>query len=87
MPPLLKLMRPAQWVKNAFVLAPLIFTGLYTDEQAVVNTLVAVALFCLASSAIYIINDYRDIENDRKHPVKSKTATVGLAITTPPGVF
>ncbi|MDX1735483.1 MAG: UbiA family prenyltransferase, partial [Halioglobus sp.] len=70
---LLKLLRPTQWVKNGFVLAPLIFAGLFTDADAVINVLLATALFCVASSIVYIINDYRDIDSDRQHPVKSRT--------------
>lgn len=70
---LMKLMRPKQWIKNAFVLAPLLFTGYFLNNHAVLNALVAAILFCIASSAIYIINDIHDIEHDRKHPKKSLT--------------
>ena len=73
LPPLLRLMRPKQWVKNAFVFAPLLFSGLFTDMLSVQHALSAFIIFCLASSATYVLNDYNDIENDRKHPVKSKT--------------
>jgi decaprenyl-phosphate phosphoribosyltransferase len=69
---LLKLIRPKQWVKNGFVLAPLIFAGQFTDLSVIKNALTAVILFSIASSATYILNDYRDIEADRQHPVKSK---------------
>lgn len=72
MSPMLKLMRPKQWVKNVFVLSPLLFAGLYTDLGAVLNALVATGLFCLTSSAAYIVNDICDVEADRKHPRKSK---------------
>ncbi|MGF1841510.1 decaprenyl-phosphate phosphoribosyltransferase [Vibrio atlanticus] len=73
LPPLVRLMRPKQWIKNAFVFAPLLFSGLFTDMLSVQHTLSAFIIFCLASSATYVLNDYNDIENDRKHPVKSKT--------------
>lgn len=73
MPPLLRLMRPKQWVKNAFVLAPLLFSGLLTNSEAIQSAIAAFVIFCLASSATYVLNDYSDIENDKKHPVKSKT--------------
>lgn len=73
LPPIVRLMRPKQWVKNAFVLAPLLFSGLFTDMVSVQHTLSAFIIFSLASSATYVLNDYNDIENDRKHPVKSKT--------------
>ncbi|MDX1346625.1 MAG: decaprenyl-phosphate phosphoribosyltransferase [Thiomicrorhabdus chilensis] len=68
---LIRLMRPRQWIKNAFVLAPLIFAGQFLELYAVSQALLAFVLFSLASSATYIINDLRDIEEDRKHPVKS----------------
>lgn len=73
LPPVVRLMRPKQWVKNAFVFAPLLFSGLFTDMLSVQHTFSAFVIFCLASSATYVLNDYNDIENDRKHPVKSKT--------------
>ena len=50
---LLRLMRPRQWIKNGFVLAPLVFTGSFTDRHAVVQALLAMLLFCVASSATY----------------------------------
>ncbi len=68
---LILLMRPKQWVKNGFVFAPLMFTGLFLDWVALSQTFLAFALFSLAASATYVLNDLRDIESDRKHPVKS----------------
>lgn len=67
---LLQLMRPKQWVKNAFVFAPLIFARGYLDPSAVTAASLAFVLFCLASSASYIVNDIHDIEQDRQHPKK-----------------
>jgi len=69
---LIALMRPRQWVKNAFVFAPLIFTGTFTQKDAVYSSALAFIYFCIAASAIYIINDLNDIEADRKHPIKSR---------------
>ncbi|MCA1954242.1 MAG: decaprenyl-phosphate phosphoribosyltransferase [Anaerolinea sp.] len=67
---LLKTMRPRQWTKNAFVLAAIVFDGQIINAPAVLRSLLGVALFCLLSSAIYIINDLADIEADRAHPKK-----------------
>ena len=67
---LLKLMRPKQWIKNAFVLAPLVFAHKFTDAGAIADALAAFALFCVASSAGYILNDIHYIERDRSHPSK-----------------
>ena len=73
---LVQLMRPKQWVKNGFVLAPLVFAGQFLNADAVAHALVAALLFCLASSATYIINDIQDVERDRKHPKKSLTRPI-----------
>lgn len=77
---LIKLMRPKQWLKNGFVLAPLVFSGAFLDANAVSHALMAVLLFCIASSATYIINDIHDIERDRLHPKKSKTRPLAAGI-------
>ena len=70
---LIKLIRVKQWVKNGFVLAPLLFTGKFTNSTSVRSALIAVVLFCLASSATYIVNDLKDVNRDRLHPKKSKS--------------
>lgn len=81
---LLALMRPKQWIKNGFVLAPLIFSGEFLNGTAVSQALQAVLLFCLASSATYIVNDMHDIEHDRRHPSKSKTRPLAAGIVPLP---
>lgn len=63
-------MRPEQWLKNGFVLAPIVFSGLVGDPDAWLRTLLAVAAFCAASSAVYLVNDVIDREADRSHPIK-----------------
>lgn len=63
-------MRPQHWIKNVFVLAPLVFSLRLTDPDAALPALVAFALFCLASSAVYLTNDLADREADRMHPRK-----------------
>jgi 4-hydroxybenzoate polyprenyltransferase len=68
--PLVKSLRPAQWAKNLFVLAPLVFGGLLLDPGAVARGGLALAAFCAASSAVYLVNDLRDREEDRLHPLK-----------------
>jgi decaprenyl-phosphate phosphoribosyltransferase len=67
---LLRLMRPKQWIKNMFVLAPLVFARAYADPTSIKLALLTFVLFCLASSACYIVNDIHDIESDRAHPRK-----------------
>lgn len=68
---LLIILRPKQWIKNGFVLAPLIFTGKFLNSADISQALLAVIFFCIASSAAYIINDIYDINHDRLHPKKS----------------
>ncbi len=84
---LIKLMRPKQWVKNGFVLAPLVFSGEFLDFSAVSRALLAVLLFCLASSATYIVNDMHDIERDRRHPRKSKTRPLAAGMVSIPSAM
>lgn len=78
------LLRPRQWVKNAFVLAPLLFTGQFTHALAIVDSLAAMAIFCLASSACYIVNDLHDIERDRRHPKKSLSRPLASGLVSVP---
>jgi decaprenyl-phosphate phosphoribosyltransferase len=68
---LIRLMRPKQWIKNTFVMAPLVFTGEFAHLPSVTAVLFAVFLFCVAASATYIVNDIHDIAADRRHPTKS----------------
>lgn len=81
---ILSLLRPKQWVKNFFVLGPLVFSGVFTDVAAVGHGLLAALLFCMASSASYIVNDIRDVERDRRHPTKSKTRPLAAGAVSIP---
>lgn len=69
---LIRLMRVRHWIKNFFVLAPLIFSGEFLNIASVQQSLLAMLYFCIASSSTYIINDIQDLEQDRKHSIKSK---------------
>lgn len=80
---LLALMRPRQWVKNGFVLAPLFFAGVFMEAWAIERSLTAFVLFCLASSATYVLNDLRDVESDRRHPRKALTRPIAAGVVSP----
>jgi 4-hydroxybenzoate polyprenyltransferase len=67
---LMRTMRPKQWTKNVFVWAALLFDHKLFEVGPFLRTLVAFLLFCLVSSAVYIINDLVDVEKDRQHPSK-----------------
>lgn len=85
--PLVRSLRPHQWAKNLFVLAALVFGRQLSDPKAVAHTLLALLAFCLASSTVYLINDLRDREEDRRHPLKrlrpiaAGTLSIPAAIT------
>src|SRR5262249_49194668 len=78
---LLRLMRPQRWVKNLLVYPALIFAGRMTDVLAVGRVTVAFIVFCLAASAIYILNDLMDRERDRNHPRKRLRPLASGAVT------
>ncbi len=84
---LIQLMRPKDWVKSGFVLAPLMFSGEFLDLGAMGHALLAVALFCVASSATYVVNDLHDIERDRRHPKKSRTRPLAARIVSVPAAL
>ena len=63
-------LRPAQWLKNGFVFAALIFSRRLTVSWAVVLSALAAFVFCEISSAGYLINDVLDAAEDREHPIK-----------------
>lgn len=79
----LKLIRVEQYTKNIFVFAPLFFGKKILEEGALQNTFFAFLCFCLASSCIYILNDYFDLENDKNHPEKSKRPLASGKIEIP----
>lgn len=65
-----KLLRIPQWIKNFFVLVPLVFSKQLFDTSSLFIVLIGFILFCLISSAVYIFNDIIDVESDKQHPQK-----------------
>ncbi len=73
------LARPHQYLKNGFVWLPVFFGYKIWNPEALIDTFHAFIAFCLAASSIYIVNDMKDIDDDRKHPVKrSRPLASGL---------
>lgn len=73
MHPLIRLMRPHQWVKNGFVFVGLLFGHAWEQGEATslfLQALSAFIAFCLLSAAVYVMNDLADREQDRLHPDK-----------------
>ena len=77
----LKLLRPKDWAKNLFLFIPLFFSGELFNWDVYPQLLLGFIAFSFMASSIYIINDYRDIEDDKKHPVKSKRPLASGAVS------
>jgi 4-hydroxybenzoate polyprenyltransferase len=66
----LRLIRIQQWIKNTFIFLPIFFAGKLLDVDLVIKSVISFFAFSFIASSIYVINDYVDIESDRKHPEK-----------------
>jgi 4-hydroxybenzoate polyprenyltransferase len=78
---LLRSLRPRQWTKNLFVFAGLVFGYRQTSDGAVTQAVLAFLVFCALSGVVYLINDIRDREADRLHPIKSRRPVASGAIS------
>ena len=86
-PGLLLAARPRQWAKNVLVLAPLLPAARLVDLDALTGAAVAFVVFCMASSAVYLVNDLCDREADRAHPLKrNRPIASGLVSPSSAGV-
>lgn len=85
-PALIRLMRPHQWLKNAFVFAGLLFSGGWRDTALDLRVLSAFAAFCCISSLIYILNDWHDRASDALHPVKKNRPLASGAVGGTPAL-
>lgn len=77
----LALLRFKQYVKNFFIFLPLFFAGQATDFKLISELVLAFFAFSFSASSIYILNDYRDIDEDRQHPKKKNRPLASGAIT------
>lgn len=80
MHPILRLLRPRQWIKNGFVIAPIFFARQFESRLDWTLILCAALAFALAASTVYIFNDLVDRQADRKHPVKSRRPLASGAV-------
>jgi 4-hydroxybenzoate polyprenyltransferase len=81
MTPYFRLLRPQHWIKNGFVLAPVIFAEKMLDPHSLVLALSAFAVFCVVSSGAYVFNDVVDRERDRSHPLKMNRPVASGAVS------
>jgi len=76
-----KLLRPKDWAKNLFLFIPLFFSGSLFNWNLYPKLMLGFVAFCFIASSIYIINDYRDIDDDKKHPEKRKRPLASGAVS------
>ena len=77
----LSLLRVKHYIKNVLVFLPMFFGGVIFERSRVINACLGFIAFSFLSSVVYIINDYRDIEKDRKHPTKKNRPLASGAIS------
>ena len=68
----IKLIRVKHYFKNVLIFLPLIFSGNIFNIEKLIISIIGFIAFSFVASVVYIINDIRDIENDRKHSIKRK---------------
>lgn len=83
----IKLLRPNQWLKNAFIFLPLFFDRHILEVEYVVSAILMFFAYSFAASGIYCFNDIYDVEADRKHPEKCKRPIASGAISKSTAYF
>lgn len=78
---LVRTARPKQWVKNVLVFAAPGAAGVLSHRRPLEHTLVAFAVFCLAASGTYFLNDIFDMAADRLHPTKARRPLASGALS------
>lgn len=81
--PILRTLRPRQWLKNALVFAAPAAAGVVTHRSALAHAAIAFVAFCLAASGTYCINDVLDREADRRHPTKRNRPIASGLVSVP----
>lgn len=79
---LISLIRPKHWIKNFFVFIPLVMSGMALSLDSIFNVSILFIAFCLAASCVYILNDFRDIDKDKNHPIKKNRPLASGEIST-----
>lgn len=82
MPPIVRSLRPHQWLKNLLVFAAPAAAGVLDEPDQLAATLLVFAAFCTASSATYLWNDLADLEADRRHPTKRDRPIAAGSVST-----
>ena len=80
---IIKLMRPKHWLKNGLVFASVVFSGKLFELDSLFRVVLGFIAFSFISSAVYVLNDIRDVEADRKHEVKRNRPIASGAVSIP----
>lgn len=83
---IISLLRPLHWIKNGFIFMPLFFGLRVHDMDLLLRVFVSFLAFSTVASAVYIFNDYHDIDEDRRHPVKKDRALASGNVTKPTAI-
>jgi len=78
---IIEAMRPAQWTKNFFLFAALVFARKFFDWPSFLKVAEAFLLYCLLTGSLYLFNDFMDLKEDRAHPIKSRRPLASGAIS------
>ena len=78
---IVRLTRPAQWIKNGFVLLPVFFGGGLFDPAGIYAAVVTCVAYCFTASSVYCFNDIIDAEADKHHPVKCQRPIASGAVS------
>ena len=82
---LLRAIRPKQWIKNTILFSALVFDQQLFQIEPLLRTISGFILLCMAASAVYLINDLADLEQDRLHPKKKQRPLASGALSTSVG--
>ena len=83
--PILKIIRPQQWIKNSFVFLPMFFSGTLTDADKIMASIITFFAYSFIASSVYCFNDIIDVEADRRHAVKCNRPIASGKVTVKEG--
>ena len=83
----LKLIRIKHYLKNFLVFAPLLFSGNFFEVTLLLKTLLSFIAFSFTASVVYIINDIRDVEKDKLHPIKKERPIASGKVSKKEGII
>lgn len=83
----LKLLRVKHYIKNLLIFLPIVFAGKLFEQEYWMGLIGGFIAFCLMSSVVYVVNDIKDVEKDRLHPVKKNRPVAAGSISKKAAIF